>query len=388
MKKIKLIKGLVIGAPIILTPLLANSCSSNNNGKKEYFASTIQDNAQMKLTPLSGAMTNSPVNITEFSFETLKGMQAVNYLDTDYAADKSFITDTLQLEPDKTFNTLNEFEAYAQPALNKANEYSFSDLTEPSKTGRLGAVKSKYQWFGTLLKSNGIDLATKTIFSESDLSSVTEINYQGQNFSGQEFPDNVGALQSLTSVSLRSDRLTGTLPPSLYLDQGITELLLFSNNFYGTIPASYGYLTNLTRANFCINKFTGSIPESFADNTTYPANHKLDLTKGSLKNIQTFLFEINNISGSIPTNMGTLQTLTTLGLFTMELTGSIPSSFDNLTNLSPDTAAFNVTGNHLTGSESTRFPASGWPGWGRQTPPSGDYLNLLQNINVEKIVKL
>ena len=350
----------------LVVPLVANGCNSNKKpGPKPINYSIKQI-------------------LSKFSFETLKGTSVVNYLDPDYTADKTFITNTLKLEPDKTFNSLKDFTDYAQPALDKAKDYSFSDLTQLSKTKQLGAVKSQYRWFANRLKLNNINLATKTIFNESDLASVTQIDYRGQNFSNQEFPDNVGALQGLTKVVLRSDKLTGQLPPSLYLDQGITELTLFDNSFNGTLPASYGYLTNVTRINFCVNYFTGPIPESYADNTTYPSNKALDLTKGSLKNIRTFLFEGNYLSGNIPSNMGTIQSVTRLGLFDNRLTGNIPSTFDKLTNLNTGNADFSVTNNNLSGSNSKRFPARGWPGWGRQSSSSENYLNALQNTNLEK----
>ena len=52
MKKVKLIKSLLISAPIIVTPLLANSCGSKGNGNKTIDATKINDNAR-QLTPAS-----------------------------------------------------------------------------------------------------------------------------------------------------------------------------------------------------------------------------------------------------------------------------------------------------------------------------------------------
>ena len=56
MKKVKLIKSLLISAPVIMTPLLANSCNSKDNNK-QITATKINDNAQAQPSALTPAFT-------------------------------------------------------------------------------------------------------------------------------------------------------------------------------------------------------------------------------------------------------------------------------------------------------------------------------------------
>lgn len=65
------------------------------------------------------------------------------------------------------------------------------------------------------------------------------------------------------------------------------------------------------------NKLTGTIPSSIAN----------------LSQLTSIYMQGNSISGSIPTEMGSLSKLTLLYLYTNKLTGSIPASFGNLKNL-------------------------------------------------------
>ena len=63
-KKVKLFKSLLISTPIIVTPLLANSCDSKDNGDKPITATKINDNAKQltpdsTLTPASAELTPS-----------------------------------------------------------------------------------------------------------------------------------------------------------------------------------------------------------------------------------------------------------------------------------------------------------------------------------------
>ena len=73
MKKVKLIKSLLISAPIIVTPLLANSCDSKkDNGNKTINATKINDNASAKLTPLTPATTTDAEYYVDALAGTLK----------------------------------------------------------------------------------------------------------------------------------------------------------------------------------------------------------------------------------------------------------------------------------------------------------------------------
>jgi len=113
----------------------------------------------------------------------------------------------------------------------------------------------------------------------------------------------------------------GTAPCSAY---GITcnsghveQLYFYSNQLSGSIPAEIGNLTNLTNLYLGVNQLSGSIPVEI----------------GNLTNLIYLYLSYNQLSGSIPTVIFNLTNLASLSLGTNQLTGSIPAEIGNLTNL-------------------------------------------------------
>jgi len=98
---------------------------------------------------------------------------------------------------------------------------------------------------------------------------------------------------------------------------GVTVLQLHSNNLTGSIPEEIGNMNRLTRLDLNHNQLSGSIPSEL----------------GNLKNLQYFLLYNNQLSGTIPIEIGNLTNLTDLVLFYNQFTGTIPSELGNLINL-------------------------------------------------------
>ncbi len=110
----------------------------------------------------------------------------------------------------------------------------------------------------------------------------------------------------------------------------VTELNLSGNNLTGTIPTQLGNLTQLTYLNLYNNKLSGSIPAQL----------------GNLINLQVFSLSYNQLSGNIPTQFGNLINLKQLILINNHLTGGIPVQFGNLANITD----LELGNNQLTGS--------------------------------------
>ena len=93
---------------------------------------------------------------------------------------------------------------------------------------------------------------------------------------------------------------------------------LFSNNLTGSIPPDLGRLASLGRLHLARNSLTGPIPPEF----------------GSLANLSQLTLDDNDLRGSIPPELGNLgDTLRVLRLNGNNLTGPIPDSFLQLRRL-------------------------------------------------------
>jgi hypothetical protein len=97
----------------------------------------------------------------------------------------------------------------------------------------------------------------------------------------------------------------------------VTDLSLSDNNLSGSIPPELGSLTNLGSLCLDSNQLNGSIPPQL----------------GGLNNLETLFLHFNQLNGSIPTQLGSLSKLNALFLYNNNLSGSIPLSFINLTAL-------------------------------------------------------
>ena len=110
----------------------------------------------------------------------------------------------------------------------------------------------------------------------------------------------------------------------------LTSLDLSSNQLSGSIPSELGMLIQLTRLFLFDNQLSGSIPSELS----------------MLTELRDLYLSINQLSGSIPSELGNLIQLTRLSLAGNQLSGSIPSELGNLIQLT-DLILFY---NHLSGS--------------------------------------
>ena len=121
----------------------------------------------------------------------------------------------------------------------------------------------------------------------------------------------------------------------------VTALALNEKGLSGSIPTQIGSLTGLTILELARNQLTGNIPTQI----------------GNLPALTSLILNNNQLSGSIPTQIGDLITLTELDLSDNQLTGVIPTQIGNLTALTSlvlGTGSGNGT-NRLSGSIPTQL---------------------------------
>lgn len=101
------------------------------------------------------------------------------------------------------------------------------------------------------------------------------------------------------------------------IDLNSSNNIAGANNLNGTLPDELGNLQSLVNLDLAINDISGPIPASLT----------------TLTNLQVLNLFSNNITGTIPNNIGDLINLRSLRLGQNELTGTIPLSLTTLSNL-------------------------------------------------------
>ena len=147
-------------------------------------------------------------------------------------------------------------------------------------------------------------------------------------------------------LSLRLNRLSGSIPPEIGNLSNLTFLYLNKNQLSGPIPPEIGNLTKLYTLFLYNNHLTGAIPPEL----------------GNLSELRELYLENNQLSGSIPSTLGNLSTLTHLYLQGNQLSGPIPPEIGNLSNLE----ILNLDYNQLSGP----------------IPPELGYLNRISQLNL------
>ncbi|EOA13044.1 hypothetical protein CARUB_v10026045mg [Capsella rubella] len=139
----------------------------------------------------------------------------------------------------------------------------------------------------------------------SDGTRVLALRLPGIGLLGPIPPNTLGKLESLRILSLRSNLLSGYLPPDIHSLPSLDYIYLQHNNFSGEVPPFVSPQLNILDLSF--NSFTGKIPATFQ----------------KLKQLTGLSLQNNKLSGPIP-NLDTVS-LRRLNLSNNHLNGSIPS---------------------------------------------------------------
>ncbi|XAR55651.1 Non-specific serine/threonine protein kinase [Bertholletia excelsa] len=162
---------------------------------------------------------------------------------------------------------------------------------------------------------------------------VTEISLDNKSLSGVISPS-ISRLQSLASLVLPSNFISGNLPAEIKQCTKLRVLNLTGNSMIGTLPDLSG-LTNLETLDVSGNYFSGAFP-------TWVTNLTRLVSLGLGNN--------DYEEGDIPQNLGNLKRLTWLYLAGSHLIGTIPESIFQLTAL----GTLDISRNRISGN----FPIS------------------------------
>ncbi|EES03251.1 probable inactive receptor kinase At2g26730 [Sorghum bicolor] len=172
---------------------------------------------------------------------------------------------------------------------------------------------------------------------------VVEVRLPGVGLIGAIPPGTLGRLTNLRVLSLRSNRVLGTIPDDVLQLPSLKALFLQQNLLSGPIPSGIQRLAGLERLVLSHNNLSGSIP--FALN--------------NLTALRVLKLDGNHLSGSIPSI--SIAGLSVLNVSDNNLNGSIPKS---LSRFPRDSFAGNLQlcGDPLPACSSPFFPPAPSPG--------------------------
>jgi Leucine-rich repeat (LRR) protein len=160
---------------------------------------------------------------------------------------------------------------------------------------------------------------------------IWENNLGSGDADEMDFFQSLANCSSLQILDLASNQFKGTLPNVLgNLSTQLTYFFYQQNLIFGEIPSGIGNLVNLTTLGMSGNKFTGAIPSNI----------------GNLQKLQRLDLSDNRLSGRLPITLGNLSLINELNLENNRLQGTIPSSIGNCQNL----LLLNLSQNNLNGT--------------------------------------
>ncbi|GJT64244.1 leucine-rich repeat protein [Tanacetum coccineum] len=208
-----------------------------------------------------------------------------------------------------------------------------------------------------ILEMSENNFSGKLTIDFSKLRDINLIEMSNNNLHGRGEADDLWFIESLKNctklvkLEFVNCNLIGVLPVSIgNLSHQLNSLYLRDNQLSGSLPSSIGSLVGLTTLGLGRNRFKGKIPT----------------TIGNLQKLQRLSLTNNKFSGPIPDAIGNLSLLIELYLYSNKLEGHIPSSLGKCKKLD----LLNLADNTLSGKLPWQLP---------KLPSLTVLLNLSQN---------
>jgi len=122
---------------------------------------------------------------------------------------------------------------------------------------------------------------------------MKEFSISNNGITGK-IPDEIITLKNLEYFILFSNRITGSIPSTINALQKLRWIDVSDNLLGGGIPLEFYELKNLVNVYFSDNLIEGKIEEGYI---------------GQLSNVRQLFLNRNNLSGTLPTQIGLLSQL-------------------------------------------------------------------------------
>ncbi|XP_071734412.1 uncharacterized protein [Rutidosis leptorrhynchoides] len=207
---------------------------------------------------------------------------------------------------------------------------------------------------------------------------VTTLDLGSRGIVGSLSP-HIGNLSFLRVIRLENNTFKSVIPPQIGNLFRLQKLILINNSFEGEVPASLSNCTRLNVLGLSRNKLVGKLPQKLGSlvNLEIITVHSNGFTGGipsflaNLTSLVAISAADNHLGGTIPHGLNQLHNLQEIGfannqLYGNKLTGNIPFSFSNCSNL----VELSLAENGLTGKVDINFSKM----------PNLWYLALFDNI--------
>ncbi|ONI03273.1 hypothetical protein PRUPE_6G248000 [Prunus persica] len=169
---------------------------------------------------------------------------------------------------------------------------------------------------------------------------VVILNLSSQKLVGS-LPPSIGNLTHLTRINLDSNSFHGEIPQEMGRLRSLQYLTLSRNSFGGKIPTNISHCTQLRELDVTFNELIGSIPNQLSSllNLNYLSVAANNLTGaipgwiGNFSSLHDLYIGLNNFHGSIPNELGGLTALQNISLPGNNLSGKVPSSIYNISSI-------------------------------------------------------
>jgi len=150
----------------------------------------------------------------------------------------------------------------------------------------------------------------------TSITSLEYLNLSENNLSGNLLR-RIDKLRKLKELNLSKNNLSGALPEGVGNIASLENLYLDSNKFSGVLPNSLDNLSSIKIIDFSNNKFYGELPEEIY----------------CLSTLEHLYLNNNGFSGQITEDLGGLTVITELDLTNNQFEGAIPETIGYLQNL-------------------------------------------------------
>ena len=192
----------------------------------------------------------------------------------------------------------------------------------PTELGRLTELTGLYLW--------GNQLSGEIPAELGNLSNLSELYLYENQLSG-EIPSEFGRLSNLNSLLLQENQLSGEIPSELLALLDLEIMTLWGNQFHGDI------LTHSSDRNALSSLYNATSGAGWTDNEYWVTNEPVFTWYGvgidTNGHVTALLLEDNQLTGEMPSELGSLSSLIWLHLSRNQLSGEIPPELGNLSNL-------------------------------------------------------